>query len=215
MAWRAITLVVVGALLLSACGDDDPQGRDAAGTIVYAALFAVSVAALFAFIYWSTIGYLERQTDAVIQAEVTGLREQAERRGLIGLIDVIDERVDRGRRATFLEFRQQSREQGRRAAAARQFTQVNVRPAVRRDLLDADVERPDPELQFRLHLRRVVSEAPQSVPPLIPAPARYSRIPATSSDRRGRDSSTTRAIRSSGVRARRNGSNRSGCSRAR
>jgi signal transduction histidine kinase len=64
-------------------------------TIVYAALFAVSVAALFAFIYWSTIGYLERQTDAVIQAEVTGLREQAERRGLIGLIDVIDERVDR------------------------------------------------------------------------------------------------------------------------
>jgi signal transduction histidine kinase len=64
-------------------------------TIVYAALFAVSVAALFAFIYWSTIGYLERQTDAVIQAEVAGLREQAERRGLIGLIDVIAERVDR------------------------------------------------------------------------------------------------------------------------
>jgi signal transduction histidine kinase len=64
-------------------------------TIVYAALFAVSVAALFAFIYWSTIGYLERQTDAVIQAEVAGLSEQVERRGLIGLIDVINERLDR------------------------------------------------------------------------------------------------------------------------
>ncbi|HEU4620135.1 MAG TPA: HAMP domain-containing sensor histidine kinase [Gammaproteobacteria bacterium] len=63
-------------------------------TIVYAALFAVSVAALFAFIYWSTIGYLERQTDAIIQADVAGLYEQAERRGLIGLIDVIMERVD-------------------------------------------------------------------------------------------------------------------------
>jgi hypothetical protein len=34
MAWRAITLVVMGAFLLSACGDDDSS--DEQGTIVYA-----------------------------------------------------------------------------------------------------------------------------------------------------------------------------------
>jgi signal transduction histidine kinase len=62
-------------------------------TIVYMALFAASVIALFAFIHWSTIGYLQRQADAVIQAEVAGLREQAERGALLGLIDVINERV--------------------------------------------------------------------------------------------------------------------------
>ncbi len=64
-------------------------------TIGYVALFAVSVAALFAFIYWSTIGYLERQTDEVIRAQVAGLREQEERGALIGLMDVINERVQR------------------------------------------------------------------------------------------------------------------------
>lgn len=64
-------------------------------TIVYVALFAVSVLALFAFIYWSTIGYLQRQTDDVIRAEVAGLGEQAERGALLGLIDVINERVAR------------------------------------------------------------------------------------------------------------------------
>src|SRR5262245_7318012 len=48
----------------------------------------------------------------------------------------------------------------------------------------------------------------------MPAPARYSSTPAISSDSLGSDSSTTRAIRSSGVRARRNGSNRTGWSSA-
>src|SRR5690606_30752080 len=62
-------------------------------TLVYMALFSLSVLALFTFIYWSTIGYLERQTNAVIEAEIVGLLEQAERRGLVGLVDVINERV--------------------------------------------------------------------------------------------------------------------------
>jgi signal transduction histidine kinase len=64
-------------------------------TLVYMALFAVSVATLFAFIYWSTFGYLERQTNAVIEAEIDGLYEQYERRGLVGLADIINERVRR------------------------------------------------------------------------------------------------------------------------
>ena len=63
--------------------------------LVYMALFGVSVVALFTFIYWSTVGYLERQTNEIIEAEIRGLAEQAERRGLVGLIDVIQDRVRR------------------------------------------------------------------------------------------------------------------------
>jgi signal transduction histidine kinase len=64
-------------------------------TLVYMALFGVSVVALFTFIYWSTLGYLERQTQQIIEAEIRGLAEQAERRGLFGLADVINDRVRR------------------------------------------------------------------------------------------------------------------------
>jgi signal transduction histidine kinase len=58
-------------------------------------LFGLSVVALFAFMYWTTIGYLERQTDAVIQADIDGLREQVTQRGLGGLAEVVRERVRR------------------------------------------------------------------------------------------------------------------------
>jgi hypothetical protein len=64
-------------------------------TLVYMALFAASAIALFAFVYWSTLGYLERQTNAVIEAEIDGLAEQYERRSLRGLAEVITERVNR------------------------------------------------------------------------------------------------------------------------
>jgi signal transduction histidine kinase len=63
-------------------------------TLGYVALFAVSVGALSAFVYWSTLGYLERQTNAIIEAEINGLSEQYERSGLTGLADIINERVD-------------------------------------------------------------------------------------------------------------------------
>jgi signal transduction histidine kinase len=62
-------------------------------TLGYVALFAVSVGALSAFIYSSTLGYLERQTNAIIEAEINGLGEQYERSGLAGLRDIINERV--------------------------------------------------------------------------------------------------------------------------
>jgi signal transduction histidine kinase len=64
-------------------------------TLAYMALFALSVGALSAFIYWATLGYLETQTNAVIEAEIYGLYEQYERTGLGGLRDVINERVQR------------------------------------------------------------------------------------------------------------------------
>ena len=56
-------------------------------TLVYVALFYL--------IYWSTLGYLERQTNETIQVEIDGLLEQYERRGASGLADVIAERVRR------------------------------------------------------------------------------------------------------------------------
>ncbi len=64
-------------------------------TMVYMALFGASVAALFIFTYWSTIGSIERQSDSVIEAEIRGLAEQYERRGLPGLVEIIRERVRR------------------------------------------------------------------------------------------------------------------------
>ena len=73
-------------------------------TLAYAALFAISVSALLAIGYWSTLGYLERQNDAVIEAEINGLSEQYERNGLAGLADIINERVERDaeRRSIYL-----------------------------------------------------------------------------------------------------------------
>ncbi len=64
-------------------------------TLAYMALFALSVGALSAFIYWATLGYLDTQTNAIIEAEINGLDEQFERRGIRGLGAVIEERVSR------------------------------------------------------------------------------------------------------------------------
>lgn len=66
-------------------------------TLAYMALFALSVGALSAFIYSATLGYLDTQTNAIIEAEINGLRETYERSGLGGLRDVIDERAARDR----------------------------------------------------------------------------------------------------------------------
>lgn len=63
--------------------------------LLYMILLAVSVAILLGFIYWSTAGFMYRQTDATIAAEIQGLAEQARRRGLPGLTGVIRERIAR------------------------------------------------------------------------------------------------------------------------
>jgi len=64
-------------------------------TLAYMALFALSVGALSAFVYSATLGYLDTQTNAIIEAEINGLRETYERSGLGGLRDVIQERSAR------------------------------------------------------------------------------------------------------------------------
>jgi signal transduction histidine kinase len=63
--------------------------------MLYAALFAVSVLFLFGVLYWWTIGDLDRQIDATIDAEISGLVEQYERLGIGGLISVVAERSAR------------------------------------------------------------------------------------------------------------------------
>src|SRR5690606_1117317 len=61
--------------------------------LVYMTLFATSVFILLGFIYWATAGYMARQTDETIEAEIQGLAEQYQRQGLEGLISVIQERT--------------------------------------------------------------------------------------------------------------------------
>ncbi len=63
--------------------------------LLYVLLIGVSVVILLGFIYWSTAGYMDRQTAATIQAEIQGLAEQYRRRGLSGLTSLISERVAR------------------------------------------------------------------------------------------------------------------------
>ncbi|EXJ15520.1 sensor histidine kinase [Imhoffiella purpurea] len=63
--------------------------------LLYVLLLGVSVAILLEFIYWSTAGYMDRQIEATIQAEIRGLAEQYRQRGLTGLTAVISERVAR------------------------------------------------------------------------------------------------------------------------
>ncbi len=60
---------------------------------VYVALFGASVLALLAFIYFSIAGFVERQTEAIIRAEIRGLSDQYARGGLDGLVDTIHARI--------------------------------------------------------------------------------------------------------------------------
>ena len=61
--------------------------------LLYMALVSGSVLVLFGFIYWATAGFMDRQADVTIEAEIQGLAEQYRQRGLGGLKTVIAERV--------------------------------------------------------------------------------------------------------------------------
>lgn len=63
--------------------------------VVYVALFASSALLLMAFIYWSTAGFMLRQADETIEAEIAGLAERYQIAGLNGLTSLIEERLDR------------------------------------------------------------------------------------------------------------------------
>ncbi len=63
--------------------------------LVYMALFGVSVLILLGFIYWSTAGYMARQADATIEAEIAGLAERYRTDGLAGMTSQIVARISR------------------------------------------------------------------------------------------------------------------------
>ena len=64
-------------------------------SLIYMALFAGSVLLLLGFIYWATVGYMAEQTDAIIEAEITGLAEQYRAGGLNDLMTTIEDRIER------------------------------------------------------------------------------------------------------------------------
>ncbi len=63
--------------------------------LVYMALFGTSARFLLGFIYWSTAGYMLRQADETIEAEINGLAERYRLTGLAGLTSLIRDRLGR------------------------------------------------------------------------------------------------------------------------
>jgi signal transduction histidine kinase len=65
---------------------------------LYFLVFAASVLGVLLSVYWTSANFIERQTEATLDAEITGLAEQYAQRGLSGLIQIVAARSagDRG-----------------------------------------------------------------------------------------------------------------------
>jgi signal transduction histidine kinase len=65
---------------------------------LYFVVFAVSVFGVLLFVYWMSADFVERQTQATLDAEIAGLAEQYSQRGLSGLVQIVAARSagDRG-----------------------------------------------------------------------------------------------------------------------
>src|ERR1700726_3914111 len=65
---------------------------------LYFLVFAVSVSGVLLFVYWTSADFVERQTEATLDAEIAGLAEQYAQRGLSGLVQIVAARSagDRG-----------------------------------------------------------------------------------------------------------------------
>lgn len=61
--------------------------------LLYMIVFGLSVLLLLGFVYWFTAGYMARQADAAIQAEIELLAERYRTRELPGLTAMIEERM--------------------------------------------------------------------------------------------------------------------------
>lgn len=72
--------------------------------IFYMAVFGLSVCGVLGFVYWSTVSVIDAQSDATIEAEITGLAEQYRERQLLGLVEIIRNRSsgESGRRGVYL-----------------------------------------------------------------------------------------------------------------
>ncbi|GGF49629.1 two-component sensor histidine kinase [Aliidongia dinghuensis] len=62
-------------------------------TLIYATVFTASVVVLFAVIYWSTAGFMARQMDVSVDAELTALLDGQPAKGLDHLRQEVDERI--------------------------------------------------------------------------------------------------------------------------
>ncbi len=71
-------------------------------SVVYLALFVLSVVAVLAYIYLNTSVLLARQTNQTIEAEITGLAEQYRSGGLKILIRIVAERSRSGQGGVYL-----------------------------------------------------------------------------------------------------------------
>ena len=56
---------------------------------LYFLVFAASVLSVLFFVYWTSADFVERQTEATLDAEITGLAEQYAQRGLSGLVQIV------------------------------------------------------------------------------------------------------------------------------
>ncbi len=61
--------------------------------MIYAGVFALGTLALAVFLWWSTAGLLDRQTDAAINADTQGLSERYGEGGLPALVETIEQRL--------------------------------------------------------------------------------------------------------------------------
>ena len=62
-------------------------------TVIYLAVFGISAGAVFSFVYARSSAYMERQTEETITAEITGIVDQYQLRGLGGLRNTIVQRA--------------------------------------------------------------------------------------------------------------------------
>lgn len=62
---------------------------------IFALVLCASVALMGSFVYWTTVGFMERETNTVIETDIEGLAEVYQRRGLGGLVATIEQRIDR------------------------------------------------------------------------------------------------------------------------
>ncbi len=61
--------------------------------VIYAVVFALGTLALAVFLWWSTAGLLDRQTDTAINADTQGLQERYREGGLPALVATIEQRL--------------------------------------------------------------------------------------------------------------------------
>tara|TARA_R110002096_G_scaffold34408_11_gene98264 strand:- start:2414 stop:3748 length:1335 start_codon:yes stop_codon:yes gene_type:complete len=64
-------------------------------SFAFALVLSATVAAFGGFVFWSTVGFMERQTNTVIETDIEALSEVYQRDGLRGLIATIESRIDR------------------------------------------------------------------------------------------------------------------------